>query len=220
MSPRARLEEISKANSDLPAGQRYPIIYADPPWRYKHPPMGGNRVVENHYPTMTLEGICALKVRIEQGKAEADETRMADLRNHTPDLAELVTEGRMSLSEAHAALGERKKRLHETIEDGKRALVWRGSVFLAAARLCRGLCGCELRTGAQHRLRIAPRVRWPALDVGELARRLADGGLLAGAGHDLEPWRPGGEGVALRLDPPGIGDKPVDLTAERDEPRP
>jgi N6-adenosine-specific RNA methylase IME4 len=58
----ARLEEISKANRDLPTGQRYPIIYADPPWRYEHPPMGGNRVVENHYPTMPLEEICALKV--------------------------------------------------------------------------------------------------------------------------------------------------------------
>jgi hypothetical protein len=38
--------------------------------------------------------------------------------------------------------------------------------------------------------------------------------------HNLEPWRPGREGVALRLDLPGIGDKPVDFAAERDEPRP
>jgi N6-adenosine-specific RNA methylase IME4 len=58
-----RLEQIAQANTALPTGQRYPVIYADPPWRYEHPPMGGNRAVENHYPTMSLEEICALNVR-------------------------------------------------------------------------------------------------------------------------------------------------------------
>jgi hypothetical protein len=67
-------------------------------------------------------------------------------------------------------------------------------------------------------LRIAPWVRRPALDGRDCAGRLADGELLAGAGHDLEPWRPGGEGVALLLDPPGIGDNPVNFTGERDQP--
>lgn len=57
-----RLAEIAKANRDLPTGARYSVIYADPPWRYEHPPMGGNRVIENHYPTMALEEICALDV--------------------------------------------------------------------------------------------------------------------------------------------------------------
>jgi N6-adenosine-specific RNA methylase IME4 len=58
-----RLEEIAKGNRDLPTGLRYPIIYADPPWRYEHPPIGAsNRSIENHYPTMTLEEICALPV--------------------------------------------------------------------------------------------------------------------------------------------------------------
>lgn len=57
------LAEISKGNTDLDTSQRYPIIYADPPWRYENPPMGGtNRSIENHYPTMTLEEICALPV--------------------------------------------------------------------------------------------------------------------------------------------------------------
>jgi hypothetical protein len=46
---------------------------------------------------------------------------------------------------------------------------------------------------------------------------LANGELLARAAHDFEPWRPGGEGVALRLELPGISNKPVDLAAERDE---
>lgn len=42
---------------------KYPIIYADPPWRYENPPMGDTgRSIENHYPTMTLDEICALAV--------------------------------------------------------------------------------------------------------------------------------------------------------------
>jgi N6-adenosine-specific RNA methylase IME4 len=57
-----KLVEISKGNTELSTAQRCPIICADPPWRYEHPPMAGNRVVENHYPTMTLEDICTLKV--------------------------------------------------------------------------------------------------------------------------------------------------------------
>lgn len=57
------IAEISKGNTELNTGQRYPIIYADPPWQYENPPMGGvNRSIENHYPTMTLEEICALPV--------------------------------------------------------------------------------------------------------------------------------------------------------------
>ena len=65
-SRNARLEkiaEISKGNSELGTERRYSVIYADPPWRYENPPMGGtNRSIENHYPTMSLEEICALPV--------------------------------------------------------------------------------------------------------------------------------------------------------------
>jgi N6-adenosine-specific RNA methylase IME4 len=58
-----KIAEISKGNTDLSTDQRYPIIYADPPWRYENPPMGGtNRSIENHYPTMTLDEICALPI--------------------------------------------------------------------------------------------------------------------------------------------------------------
>ena len=43
--------------------KKYQIIYADPPWRYEHPPIGSkNRAIENHYPTMPLEEIKVLKV--------------------------------------------------------------------------------------------------------------------------------------------------------------
>ncbi|HEC66858.1 MAG TPA: adenine methyltransferase [bacterium] len=38
--------------------KKYQIIYADPPWRYEHPPMGAtNRSIENQYPTMSLPEI-------------------------------------------------------------------------------------------------------------------------------------------------------------------
>lgn len=57
------LAEIARGNADLDTSVRYPIIYADPPWRYENPPIGAsNRSIENHYPTMTLEEICALPV--------------------------------------------------------------------------------------------------------------------------------------------------------------
>jgi N6-adenosine-specific RNA methylase IME4 len=40
------------------------LIYADPPWRYDMPPMGDSgRSIENQYPTMDIEEICALPVR-------------------------------------------------------------------------------------------------------------------------------------------------------------
>ncbi len=55
---------ISKGNRELGTETRYPIIYADPPWQYENPPIGAsNRSIENHYPTMTLDEICALPVR-------------------------------------------------------------------------------------------------------------------------------------------------------------
>lgn len=65
-SREARLEkiaEISKGNAELNTSVRYPVIYADPPWRYENPPIGAtSRAIENHYPTMTLEEICAMPV--------------------------------------------------------------------------------------------------------------------------------------------------------------
>ena len=57
------LAEISRGNRDLVTDVKYPIIYADPPWRYENPPIGAtSRAIENHYPTMTLAEICALPV--------------------------------------------------------------------------------------------------------------------------------------------------------------
>jgi N6-adenosine-specific RNA methylase IME4 len=58
----AKIGAISAASSQLPQGRRYPIIYADPPWQYEHPPFSESRKIENHYPTMKFEAICALPV--------------------------------------------------------------------------------------------------------------------------------------------------------------
>ena len=38
----------------------YEIIYADPPWRYSAQKVQG--AAENHYPTMSIEELCALPV--------------------------------------------------------------------------------------------------------------------------------------------------------------
>lgn len=57
------LAEIAKGNTGLDTSTSYPVIYADPPWRYENPPIGAsNRSIENHYPTMTLEEICNMPV--------------------------------------------------------------------------------------------------------------------------------------------------------------
>jgi hypothetical protein len=37
-----RIAEIAKGNQELHCSKRYPIIYADPPWRYENPPMRGH----------------------------------------------------------------------------------------------------------------------------------------------------------------------------------
>ncbi|TCM56170.1 N6-adenosine-specific RNA methylase IME4 [Rhizobium sp. PP-F2F-G48] len=43
-------------------GQKFPVIYADPPWRFGvHSEVTGReKSAENHYPTMTTDEICAL----------------------------------------------------------------------------------------------------------------------------------------------------------------
>lgn len=48
------------ATQPLP-DRKYPVIYADPPWRYEHS-VSGSREIENQYPTMTLDEIKALRI--------------------------------------------------------------------------------------------------------------------------------------------------------------
>ena len=47
-------------SSALPTG-KYQLIYADPPWRYQFSE-SDSREIENHYPTMSLDDICAMRV--------------------------------------------------------------------------------------------------------------------------------------------------------------
>ena len=56
-----KIERINQGNVSLSTVTRYPVVYADPPWRYEHSKTD-NRQIENHYPTMALEEICDLPV--------------------------------------------------------------------------------------------------------------------------------------------------------------
>jgi N6-adenosine-specific RNA methylase IME4 len=58
-----KLVELSRGNRPLHLGQTYPIILADPPWQYEHQLLSSAwKDTKNHYPTLTLEQICALPV--------------------------------------------------------------------------------------------------------------------------------------------------------------
>lgn len=56
-----RIAEISQGNIEISTATRYPVLYADPPWRYEHAE-SESRAIENQYPTMALDEICALPV--------------------------------------------------------------------------------------------------------------------------------------------------------------
>lgn len=57
-----KIERTSQGNAELPTGRTYPIILADPPWRYEFSSDDADQI-ENHYPTMELEDLRALPVR-------------------------------------------------------------------------------------------------------------------------------------------------------------
>jgi N6-adenosine-specific RNA methylase IME4/ParB-like chromosome segregation protein Spo0J len=57
-----KIAEIAKGNAPLAVAAKFPVIYADPPWRYEHA-ISGSREIENHYPTMSLDEICAMPVQ-------------------------------------------------------------------------------------------------------------------------------------------------------------
>lgn len=56
-----KIAEISRGNTEMATDRKYPVIYADPPWRYEFAE-SETRAIENQYPTMTLEDIKALPV--------------------------------------------------------------------------------------------------------------------------------------------------------------
>jgi N6-adenosine-specific RNA methylase IME4 len=55
-----RVAAMANPSPSLPT-QRYPVIYADPPWRYEFAE-SESRAIENQYPTMTLDEIRGLDV--------------------------------------------------------------------------------------------------------------------------------------------------------------
>ncbi len=55
-----RMEELKLVNLDS-VQRRYPVMYADPPWRYEHSETKA-RKIENQYPTMTLDDIKELDI--------------------------------------------------------------------------------------------------------------------------------------------------------------
>lgn len=61
---RANREALLGAYQQSFAKKRYGVIYADPAWRFepRSRVTGMDRAPENHYPTMTLDDICALPV--------------------------------------------------------------------------------------------------------------------------------------------------------------
>jgi N6-adenosine-specific RNA methylase IME4 len=60
-----KLAQIAVGNRALPTGQRFPVVLADPPWHFEayNEISGVERAAGNHYPTMSLDEICALPVK-------------------------------------------------------------------------------------------------------------------------------------------------------------
>jgi ParB-like chromosome segregation protein Spo0J len=58
----AKLAKLSGGSTQLPTGRRYPVILADPPWERPEGVSSDNRRIDNHYPMMPIEDICALPV--------------------------------------------------------------------------------------------------------------------------------------------------------------
>ena len=60
----AKIAAIARGNEDLPQDRKWPVLYADPPWKFKtySDVTGMDRAADNHYPTMTVEEIRAMPV--------------------------------------------------------------------------------------------------------------------------------------------------------------
>jgi len=59
-----RLAVTCNQNTPFPRDRRYAVLYADPPWHFEvyNEESGVERAAGNHYPTMSLEDICALQM--------------------------------------------------------------------------------------------------------------------------------------------------------------
>ena len=52
---------MKRSGMAVPSTALFGVLYADPPWRYDFSKTS-NRDIENHYPTMTTDDLCALPV--------------------------------------------------------------------------------------------------------------------------------------------------------------
>jgi N6-adenosine-specific RNA methylase IME4/ParB-like chromosome segregation protein Spo0J len=66
-----RIIEISKGNSPLNLGRTYPVILADPPWKFHLYGPDTARVAERHYPTMNVQELCAVAVAADLATPDA-----------------------------------------------------------------------------------------------------------------------------------------------------
>jgi N6-adenosine-specific RNA methylase IME4 len=66
-----RIIENSKGNSPLNLGRTYPVILADPPWKFHLYGPDTARVAERHYPTMSVEELCAVAVAADLATPDA-----------------------------------------------------------------------------------------------------------------------------------------------------
>ena len=57
-----KIINISSNNAELSVDKLYPVVYADPPWRYEDGTIRDCDQIENHYPTMSLDEICELGI--------------------------------------------------------------------------------------------------------------------------------------------------------------
>jgi N6-adenosine-specific RNA methylase IME4 len=62
-----RIERLAAAcnqNPPFPSDRRYAVLYADPPWHFElyNEESGIERAAGNHYPTMSLDEICAMPI--------------------------------------------------------------------------------------------------------------------------------------------------------------
>jgi N6-adenosine-specific RNA methylase IME4/ParB-like chromosome segregation protein Spo0J len=59
-----RLAAICNQNAPFPSDRRYAVLYADPPWHFEvyNEESGIERAAGNHYPTMSLDEICAMPI--------------------------------------------------------------------------------------------------------------------------------------------------------------
>src|SRR5262245_6713940 len=59
-----RLAATCNQSTPFPSYRRYAVLYADPPWHFEvyNEESGVDRAAGNHYPTMSLDQICALPV--------------------------------------------------------------------------------------------------------------------------------------------------------------